>query len=64
MNTGLLHRIFLNNSNKLIHKWIHYFDIYEKHLSRFIGKAPVVLEIGVYKGGSLAGTDPHPSAHE
>lgn len=48
-----LHAYFLNNSGKPIHKWLHYFDIYEKHFSRFRGRKPTILEIGVYKGGSL-----------
>ena len=34
-------------------KWLHYFDIYERHLGKFRGKRPVVMEIGVYSGGSL-----------
>jgi 23S rRNA U2552 (ribose-2'-O)-methylase RlmE/FtsJ len=34
-------------------KWIHYFDIYEKHLNKFVGKDIFILEIGVCKGGSL-----------
>lgn len=34
-------------------KWQHYFDIYDRHFSPFIGKTPNVLEIGVDKGGSL-----------
>lgn len=54
MSDGFLHKIFLNNNGRLIHKWAHYFDIYERHFSRFRNKAPTVLEIGVYKGGSLA----------
>jgi cephalosporin hydroxylase len=32
---------------------MHYCDIYERHLSRFRGKNLVMLEIGVYGGGSL-----------
>jgi len=51
---GFLHRYFLENSSKLMHKWIHYFDIYERHFSRFRNAAPVILEIGVFGGGSLA----------
>jgi SAM-dependent methyltransferase len=51
---SFLHRYFLNNSHKLLDKWLHYFDIYERHLGRFRGKAPVMLEIGVFGGGSLA----------
>jgi hypothetical protein len=51
---GFLHKYFLNNSGKLLKKWMHYFDIYDRHLSRFRGSAPVMLEIGVLGGGSLA----------
>jgi SAM-dependent methyltransferase len=36
-----------------IWKWNHYFDIYDRHFSRFRGKAVSVLEIGIYSGGSL-----------
>jgi len=34
-------------------KWKHYFDIYHRHFERFRGRSPVVIEIGVYHGGSL-----------
>jgi len=45
---------FFNKEKKLlIDKWHHYFEIYDRHFSKFIGKHPVILEIGVYKGGSL-----------
>ena len=54
MSDGFLHKYFLNNSHKSLHKWIHYFDIYERHLARFRGKSPVMIEIGVWGGGSLA----------
>jgi hypothetical protein len=50
---GFLHRYFLENSSKRMHKWIHYFDIYERHFSRFRNAVPVILEIGVFGGGSL-----------
>lgn len=36
-----------------IWKWKHYFDIYHRHFSKFIGQEVHVLEIGVYSGGSL-----------
>jgi len=51
---GFLHRYFLNNGGKRLHKWVHYFDIYERHLARFRGRAVTMLEIGVAGGGSLA----------
>jgi len=36
-----------------IWKWLHYFEIYHRHLSRFIGQSPSIVEVGVYSGGSL-----------
>lgn len=46
---------FYNHPHKMkCYKWIHYFQIYEKHFSRFLNQEKVrVLEIGVYNGGSL-----------
>jgi cephalosporin hydroxylase len=54
MDDGFLHRYFLNNGYKRLHKWMHYFDAYEHHFRRFRNKRPTVLEIGVFGGGSLA----------
>jgi hypothetical protein len=50
--TDSLHNYILNNNGKLLQKWLHYFDIYERHFSRFRNKSPVMFEIGV-RGGSL-----------
>jgi hypothetical protein len=36
-----------------IWKWTHYFEIYQRHLSKFVGRSPHVVEIGIYSGGSL-----------
>jgi hypothetical protein len=36
-----------------IHKWIHYFEIYHRHLAKFMGKPVHLVEIGVQSGGSL-----------
>jgi hypothetical protein len=35
------------------HKWLHYFDTYEDVLSKFGGRPIRMLEIGVYRGGSI-----------
>ena len=48
-----LEKYFRNNNGKLISKWIHYFNIYDKHFARFRNEEVVILEIGVYQGGSL-----------
>ncbi|HYG46847.1 MAG TPA: class I SAM-dependent methyltransferase [Allosphingosinicella sp.] len=49
-----LARIFFENEGRVIHKWLHYFEIYERYLSRYRGSDFKMLEIGVSKGGSLA----------
>jgi hypothetical protein len=54
MNDGFLHQYYLSNTGKFIDKWFHYFDIYDRHFARFRNKSPVMLEIGVLGGGSLA----------
>ncbi len=40
-------------SGRGVWKWNHYFEVYERHFSRFRGRAVHVLEIGVFSGGSL-----------
>jgi hypothetical protein len=35
MSDGFLNRCFLNHSGRVIHKWIHYFELYERHFERF-----------------------------
>ncbi|MDR7334639.1 class I SAM-dependent methyltransferase [Roseateles asaccharophilus] len=44
---------FKTNDQKLVHKWVHYFPIYERHLAPFRNRTITLLEIGVFKGGSL-----------
>jgi hypothetical protein len=45
--------IFYNHKGRLIHKWDHYFEIYDKYFSKYQGKKLNILEIGVSQGGSL-----------
>jgi hypothetical protein len=44
---------FLGFAGRDIYKWEHYFDIYDRHCSRYVNGSPKVLEIGVMRGGSL-----------
>jgi hypothetical protein len=53
MTDNPLRSYFLSNTQNLIHKWDHYFDIYHRHFARFRNQSPTVLEFGVYQGGSL-----------
>lgn len=48
-----LENFFNNNTGKLIHKWQHYFEIYDRHFSRYRGKEVHIVEFGVFQGGSL-----------
>ncbi len=44
---------FLTNPGKEIHKWVHYFPIYERHFSPWQNRSLTFIEIGVSGGGSL-----------
>lgn len=48
-----LERFFAENTGGKIEKWMHYFEIYDRHFARFRGTDVHVLEIGVAHGGSL-----------
>lgn len=44
---------FQENRTNSINKWIHYFEIYEFWFKEYKNKPIVILEIGVFQGGSL-----------
>lgn len=46
-------RYFLGNTGRASKKWMHYFEIYDRHLASFRGKDVTVVEIGIDHGGSL-----------
>lgn len=48
-----LEKYFNENDKRLIHKWTHYFEIYDRHFKNFRDKEITILEIGVSHGGSL-----------
>jgi len=48
-----LEKYFLGNTGKLISKWNHYFDVYDRHFSKFRGTDVHIVEFGVFQGGSL-----------
>ena len=45
--------LFLNHNKRTIHKWKHYFPIYEQHFGRFVSRPCLMIEIGSGRGGSL-----------
>ena len=48
-----LEKYFLGNTGKLIDKWKHYFEVYDRHFSRYRGTDVHFVEFGVSQGGSL-----------
>ncbi len=48
-----LEKFFFDAPHKLIHKWRHYFEVYDRHFSRFRGQKINILEIGAAHGGSI-----------
>ena len=48
-----LEKYFAEHTGRLIHKWKHYFEIYDRHFSRFRGTDVHIVECGVSRGGSL-----------
>lgn len=48
-----LREVFKAHNGRQIYKVAHYFDIYDRHVAKFIGTDVCVLEIGIGQGGSL-----------
>lgn len=46
--------LFWGNTGRVIDKWHHLLPLYDRYFGPFRGKPVRMLEIGVYKGGSLA----------
>lgn len=46
-----LFRIFSSDTN--VHKWHHYFDLYDRYFGKYRDRPIRMLEIGVFRGGSL-----------
>ncbi len=44
---------FRSNTKRLIHKWNHYFEIYDRYFRTYRGQPVTILEIGISQGGSL-----------
>lgn len=48
-----LEKFFWKQSDRYIWKWTSYFKFYDKYFSKFRNRKCKILEIGVYRGGSL-----------
>lgn len=48
-----IEKLFWDADGPVVHKWHHYLSLYERYFGPFRGKPVRMLEIGVFKGGSL-----------
>jgi 23S rRNA U2552 (ribose-2'-O)-methylase RlmE/FtsJ len=48
-----IRQIFFNDLTLGSDKWDPYFDVYETYFQKFVGRAPIVMEVGVQSGGSM-----------
>lgn len=48
---GEIFKLFAAHDGRVVQKWVHYLDLYERHFGSF--RDPNFLEIGVESGGSL-----------
>jgi len=54
LSSNPLYAFFVaNRGGNPLDKWVHYFEIYDRHLANYRGRPVRVLEIGVYRGGGL-----------
>jgi hypothetical protein len=42
-----------HRAGRVLDKWVHYFPIYSRHFAPYRGRPVRILEIGIYRGGSL-----------
>ena len=47
-----LEQYFEAHQGRQIHKWVHYWDIYHRHLQKYRGTPAVIVEFGIQYGGS------------
>ncbi len=40
-------------AGRVLDKWVHYFPVYTRHFGPYRGRRIRILEVGVYRGGSL-----------
>jgi len=45
--------LFYEHDQNLIHKWDHYFEVYERYFAKYRGQKLNILEIGISHGGSI-----------
>jgi len=50
---GELEDHFQRHTGRMVTKWRHYFEIYERHFAQYRGRPVRLVEFGIWHGGSL-----------
>lgn len=48
-----LEEYYYRQPHRKIEKYAHYFEVYDRHFQKYRGRECVIVEVGVFKGGSL-----------
>lgn len=48
-----MEEFYLKKSHRIMNKWWHYFEVYHTFFQKYVGTNVKILEIGVFKGGSM-----------
>ncbi len=48
-----MEEFYLQKSHRIMNKWWHYFEVYHTFFHKYVGTDVKILEIGVFKGGSM-----------
>lgn len=48
-----MEQFWLTGKHNRSYKWLHYFEIYNRHFQKYLGKDITIMEVGVNRGGSL-----------
>lgn len=51
--TNEMEDFYFKEAHNVMNKWWHYFEVYHQFFSKYIGTDVRILEIGVFKGGSM-----------
>lgn len=51
--SNAMEKTYYGHQGRPTHKWHHYLEIYDRHFNRYVGRPVRLLEIGIYRGGSL-----------
>lgn len=53
ITSNKMEEFYFKHKHNVMNKWWHYFEIYQQYFGKYVGANVKMLEIGVFKGGSM-----------